>query len=89
MGQEGKMDRIQISKAQEEFCGSVKVGEYVAWWVSHDKTSRIRAVIRSYPTLEKCEKEARELLINPFISPKVLKKLNEEGDFEYKKIIVD
>ena len=44
------MSTIEVTCAQRQFAGAVRVGEYVAWWVSDDRQSSLPMAIASHPT---------------------------------------
>lgn len=56
------MNAINLEDARKDFCGTVAVGEYVAWWIVGDK--RFAAMSNSLSTIWLCVSMA-ELLYSP------------------------
>jgi len=44
------MITIEFTSATWQFPGAVRVGEYVAWWVSDDRQSSLPMAFGSHPT---------------------------------------
>lgn len=53
---------ITLSRADRDFTGTLRLGEYVAYWIAHDRQSSLPLVADSYPTVELCLAEADALL---------------------------
>ena len=54
------MEKIELMDAQSNFVGPVAVGEYVAQWLSADKTESVPLSTYSHDNAEDCIAKARE-----------------------------
>ena len=55
------LSSIHVMQAQKEFGSDVRAGELVAFWISYDNTSSMRAVTKSWPTEIECLNEAEQV----------------------------
>ena len=85
-----ELEKIKLNdvKKYNIFCGEVKVGEYVAFWVSHNKKNSLAIGIRSSKSLQDCKDHAYDTLFdNLYITDEKKEFFKQNGDFEYKIII--
>lgn len=53
------MNTISLDSATQQFNGSVKAGEFVAWWISDDSQSSMPMVRNSHATADAAIAEAQ------------------------------
>lgn len=83
------MNTIEISSARKEFGNDVKVGEFVAWWVSEDRQASMNAVAKSFPTAKMCEADAAEMLNGDYLADLEGRTLRETGLLEFALVVAD
>lgn len=83
------MNTIEFSKANKEFTGKIKIGEYVAWWVSNDKQSSMTLTSDSYPTEEAATTEADIMLDDKCHADQSGRTLRDNGCMVIEQVIAD
>lgn len=83
------MNTIEIGNAQKEFSADVRVGEFVAWWVSDDRQSSMNATTSSYATEEAAEAAAAEMLDDESLRDADGRTLRETGSLEINLVVAD
>ena len=83
------INTIDITSAGRTFTGTVKVGEYVAWWVSHDRQSSLPIVADSCKTVEDCEAAAAPMLDDDYLADEEGCTLRDTGYIEINLVVAD